>query len=296
MSHLACPKCRQVVSDDTLDTGQCPACGYDGAMMIRANRKWAWLAATFAIVGVGLAVGAYLLVPRQQWIRQARTQLIPPVSPTPARLPKPVKIDVAPAPRPVAREVKPVAKVQPAPQPHALSPPKKESAPARVGPVIRINAKEVHEKQIHNPDGVVLAADLNSNDHLTLTGQVRLLKIGTVGGKASLDASGLVAEEIVITGDVNDHAVVKLNAPNGKVMIGGHVEGSARLTVNAPGGEVIVAAQSGKLDDNAEVAIVTKDLDVKGKLAGQTRLILTLTGGGMASVGSMEETVVVIYK
>jgi hypothetical protein len=289
MPHLACPKCRFAISDEALDAGQCPGCGYAGAMVFRASRKWAWLAATLAVIGMGLAASAFLLVPRPEPKRPA-TPLVAVGSRPPLPSPKPAEPDIAPAPRPVVveREKEPPLII--------ASPRQKNPAPVRLGPVIRINAGEVREKHIHNPDGVVLVSDLNRDDRLTLTGQVRLLKIGTVGGKASLDASGLVAEEIIITGDVNQHAVVKLNAPNGKATIGGHVEGNARLTVNAPGGEVIVAAQSGRLDDDAEVAIVTKDLDVKGKLAGQARLILTLTGGGTASVGSMEEKVVVIYK
>lgn len=296
MSHLACPQCRQVVSDDALDAGPCPWCSYDGAMVARASRKWGWLAATLAVVVVGLAAAAYLLVPRQQqWIRQGRTHPMATAAPAPVRPSERPEPDIAPAPRSVVPRAQTRVSWEPAPPPHVFSPPKKNPAP-RVGTIMRIDAREVREKQIHNPDGVVQVSDLNRDDRLTLTGKVRLLKIGTVSGKASLDASRLIAEEIVITGDVNEHAVVKLNAPNGKVTIGGYVEGSARLTVNAPGGEAIVAAQSGKLDDNAEVVIVTKDLDVKGKLAGQVRLILTLTGGGTASVGSIEEKVVVIYK
>jgi len=294
MSHLACPKCRLSVSDDALDAGQCPGCGYDGAMVALASPKWAWLAATLAVVGVGLAAGVYLLFPRQQWTRHPRTHPIAVAAPAPNRPLERIEPDIAPAPRLVAPQVHTQVSWEPAPPPHAFAPPKKEPAPPR-GPIVRIDAREVREKQIHNPDGVVQLTDLNRDDRLTLTGKVRLLKIGTVGGKATLDASGLIAEEIVMTGDVNDHAVVKLSAPNGKVTIGGQVEGSARLTVTAPGGEFVVA-RSAKLDEHAEITVIAKDVEVNGRMSGQAKLVVILTGGGMAAIGAMEENAAVIYK
>ena len=137
---------------------------------------------------------------------------------------------------------------------------------------------------------------MTREDHLTLTGKVRLLKIGSVGGKAILDASGLEAEEIVITGDLNANAVVKLNAPNGNVTIGGHVTGSAKLTVTAPGGEVIVSAGSGKFDGGAEVTIQAKRVEVKGRMSGNARLVVTLTAGGSAAIGVVEDKAVVVYQ
>jgi len=136
---------------------------------------------------------------------------------------------------------------------------------------------------------------MNRDDRLTLTGRVGLLRIGTVSGKAMLDASGLEAEEIIITGDLNGKAVVTLKAPNGTVTIGGHVEGFARLTVIATGGELVVP-RSGRLDGDAEVTVVARDVDVKGKMSGHAQLIVTLTGGGTAAIGPMEEKASVVYK
>jgi hypothetical protein len=161
---------------------------------------------------------------------------------------------------------------------------------------VRIDPKEVRERTLNNPDGMVLVADMNRDEHLTIKGHVGLLKIGTISGNARLDASGLVAKEIIITGDVNQHAVVKLNAPRGRVTIGGHIEGNARVTANAPDGEIMVAAQSGKLDDDAELIVVARDVDMNGRMAGRSRLVLTLTGGGRAAIGVVEGNAVVIRK
>src|SRR6266496_5761023 len=141
MSHLTCPKCRQAVSDDALDTGLCPYCGYDGAMVIGASSKSAWLIATMAVVGVGFALGAYLLfspvdVPRQ--VPGHLTAVLNPVH-VPPQIGNPTPPDIAPAPRPVVIG----AKNDPKPAPFVVAPPKKNAwnpAPARLGPLEQINA------------------------------------------------------------------------------------------------------------------------------------------------------------
>jgi hypothetical protein len=161
---------------------------------------------------------------------------------------------------------------------------------------MRIDPKEVREMQINDRDVIIMVADMNRTEHLTIKGRVGLLTIGTISGNARLDASGLVAREVIITGDVNQHAVVKLNTPRGRVSIRGHIEGSARVNVNAPDGEIVVAAPSGKLDDDAELTVVARDADIQGRMAGRSRLVLTLTGGGRAAVGVVEENAVVIRK
>ncbi len=183
----------------------------------------------------------------------------------------------------------------PKPNPWVNAPPN-VVPPRPPGPVVLIDPREVREKQIDNPRGTATIPDMAREDRLTLTGKVRLLKIGSVGGKAILDASGLEAEEIVITGDLNATAIVKLNAPNGKVTIGGHVTGSANLTVTAAGGDVILSAGSGKFDGGAEATVLAKRLEVKGLLSGSAKLIVTLTEGGSAAIGAVEDKAMVIYK
>src|SRR4029453_13960969 len=142
---------------------------------------------------------------------------VPPPEPPKPPLPEP-------EPKPAPREVGP-----PRPNPWIIVPPKpvvpppKLVAPPKPGPTVRIDPKEVREKQINNPLATLLVPDLTRDDRLTLTGKARVLRIGSVSGKAVLDASGLEAEEVVISGDLGDTAVVKLNAPNGTVTIGGHV-------------------------------------------------------------------------
>ena len=167
----------------------------------------------------------------------------------------------------------------------------------RVGQeLLRIDPKEVREKHLDNPTGVATVADMNRDDRLTLTGKVRVLRIGTVAGKAVLDASGLEAEEVVVSGDISENAVVKLNAPKGRVTVGGHVVGVAKLTVTAPGGEFVVSAGSGKLGGACEVSVTAKRVAVRGPMAGTAKLVITLTADGSAQFGTIEDKAVVLYK
>lgn len=290
MSPLACPTCRQFVSDEALDAGRCPYCGHDGAMIATASPGGAWLIATFAVVLCGVALGAYLLIPRPEPIRvrgreTAATGL--PATPPPKQLPP--EPERAPPPR-VALPKSPPA------LPAAGAPPKKNlPAPAVVGPVQRIDPRAIREKRIDAPEGAVAISDMNREDHLTLRGTVRQLRIGSIGGRATLDASGLAAEEIIVTGDIHGRATVKLHAPDGTVTISGHVEGTARVIVDAPRGEVIVSAGSGKLDGEAQLTVIARNVAVRGVMAGNARLFVTLTGGGSVVSGPVQENASVIF-
>ena len=98
MSPLACPTCRQFVSDEALDAGRCPYCGHDGAMIATASPGGAWLIATFAVVLCGVALGAYLLIPRPEPIRGRETAATGlPATPPPKQLPP--EPERAPPPR-----------------------------------------------------------------------------------------------------------------------------------------------------------------------------------------------------
>jgi hypothetical protein len=289
MTPLECPKCGQFVSDRALDDGQCPSCGYDGAMVGAASPKRAWLVATAVVVIGGAALGAYLLIPRAETIRLHGPEIAA-IKPAPASHPQPIPAgpELAPLPRAVV--------AQPPPSPVVAAPPKQNRpAPAIVGPIRQIDPRAVRDTHIDSPDGAVLVSDMNRDGRLTLTGKVRQMRIGSVGGSAILDASGLTAQEIIVTGDLHGRATLKLNAPDGSVTISGHVEGSARVIVDAPRGEVIVSAGSGRLDGESELTVTARSVEVKGAMAGNARLIVTLTGGGAVTLGTMHENASVVY-
>lgn len=293
MAHLACPTCRQFVSDHALDAGDCPFCGYDGAMIAAASPKRAWMLSTLAVVVCGGALGAYLLVPRSEPRPVVASKIVAAEAAPTARAPSvPTEPAIAPPPRPAVSPPPLLAGVMP------LAPPKKNPWNPNLainGRVEQIDATAVRDKRIDAPEGAVSVSDMNRDDRLTLTGTVRQMRIGTVGGKAVLDAAGLVAQEIVITGDLNGSAIVKLNAPEGRVSIGGHVEGTARVLVNAPRGEVIIAAKSGKLDGKGELTVIARSVEVRGAMAGHAKLTVTLTGGGTVVLGAVQEKASVVY-
>jgi len=293
MSHLACPTCRRFVSDQALDAGECPYCGYDDAMIAAGNPKRAWLFSTIAVVVCGGALGAYLLVPRSELRPVGANNFVAAESSRTSRAQSiPSGPSIAPMPRP-AVPLSALSVVGMPPAPPRMNP--WNPNVAINGLVERIDARAVREKRIDAPDRAVSVSDMNREDRLTLTGAVRQLRIGTIGGNAVLDASGLVAQEILITGDLNGGATVKLFAPDGKVSIGGHVEGRARVTVNAPRGHVLIDAESGKLDGKGELTVIARSVEVRGTMAGNAKLIVTLTGGGTVVLGAVQEEATVVY-
>ncbi len=306
MSTLTCPKCRQGMTDDALDVGQCPACGFplDGPLVLDGTNKRRPPALLFAVAGVLVAGAAgYAYFGQSEPTREvadARNDDTP-VTPIKHIAPFPH----APKPRDPRSPDQPITlkpidpngtggnKVQP------LVPPIVE--PNRVGPrpigvVMKVDPKIAPMRHFDQPDDMAALPDLNSGDRVVLTGKVRTLRIGSVNGKGSIDASGLIAEEIVITGDLNGEAVVTLNSPGGKVTLGGYVGGVSKLTVIAPGGEVIVLADSGRLTGSAVTTVTAKRLNVAGKLLGGARLNATLTTGGSLKLTTTEEGAIVTYK
>jgi len=283
-----------LVTDGALDAGECPFCGYDGAMVSPANPKRAWLLSTVAVVFGGVALGAYLLFPRSELLRIHDRDFTIQTAPGSNSQPTATGPELAPLPRSIAGPS--IARQSPAP-PVATPPPKEkpELAPAVLGLVERVDARVVRNRRIDAPEGAVTVSDMNRTVRLTLTGVVRQLRIGTVGGDAVLDASGLAAREIVVTGDLSGRATVRLHAPGGTVSIGGHIEGAARVVVEAPRGEVVLRAGSGRLDEDGELTVTARSVEVKGAMAGNAKLIVTLTGGGTVTLGTMHENASVVY-
>lgn len=291
MTTLSCPKCRQHMPDDALDRGQCPACGFplDGPLVLDpvARRP---RTALFAVGGAILVTaGAAAFSAFGDGFGAAST-------------PAPDVASIAPA------AVEPVGRIDPPPRPAKSGPPEvgapfanppapdpKTGGPRAIGVVMKVDPRVAATRHFDHPDDTAALPDLNSGARVVLTGRVRALRIGSVHGGASIDASGLVAEEVVITGDLNGDAVVTLNAPSGKVTIGGYVVGNAKLTVAAPGGEVVLAS-SGRVTGNSVVAVTAKRVEAAGTVTGNARLHATLTAGGSLRLSTVEEGATVTYK
>jgi hypothetical protein len=317
MDSLSCPKCRRALPEDALDAGQCPLCGFplDGPVLLAAPGSHAGSKLLlFALGGVVLLAGVVTvyavsdrsdpppeLVLTKPAIRpEPATEAAPVthIAPFP-HAPKPSDASATNPPAPGAEppgpkgdQGQPPVPV-PAPVP-VVNPPKKDG-PRPIGVVMKVDPKIAPKRHFDHPDDTAAVPDLNTGDRVTLTGKVRVLKLGSVNGKGVLDASGLVAEEVVITGDLNSEAQVSVNAPNGTVMVGGYVTGTAKLTIAAPGGEVIVAG-SGRLSGGPLVTVTAKRLEVKCPMSGNARINATLTAGGSLKLTLTEENATVSYK
>jgi hypothetical protein len=310
MTTLTCPKCRLGMPDDALDAGLCPGCGFplDGPLVLdtpgsAATTRWK-IAAGLVVVLAGTGVAGYQgyqFLGRESADRSRETadrgrdpdSPAPPVAPLPHES---KRRDSGSTPRtestPGDHQGKDGGPVLP---PGAAVDPPKGNAPRPVGVVMKVDPRVAAQRHFDHPDDTAAVSDLNTNDHVVLTGRVRTLRLGSVNGRGSVDASGLAAEEVIVTGDLNGEATVAIHAPDGRVRIGGYVGGSSKLTVRAPGGEVVLA-NSGRFTGGSAVAVTAKRLTALGVLGGGSRVDVTITAGGSLKVTRAEEGATVRYK
>lgn len=295
MQQLICPKCRHTQSDDALDSGECPYCGFDGPAIAAPK----WLRPVYLALSIlALGVVATVLIFRRQTEpnethpseRDTATVIAHRVSDRLLANPQgtPTGRSPAPAPRQVSASHPTTSLEQVIPERITVEPPK--------GPVIRIVAAESPERHLDYPYGAVSVADLTRADRLKLTGRVRLLRLGSISGNSILDASELVANEVIISGDVSHQAVVRLNAPKGVVRIGGHVVGSASLVILAPDGELLVTASSAKLGGDCRIATTTRRVAIQAPVMGNASLSVTFTSRGVLQVAEMSGQAKVQYE
>jgi hypothetical protein len=224
--------------------------------------------------------------PRQQpeFVAASPSEPALPIAPFPHE-PKPAEPEVEPNPAP---GVKPEPIAEPVP------PPKREK-PRPVGVVMKVDPKIAAVRHFDQPDDTAALTDVNTSDRVVLTGRLRGLRIGSVNGKGSIDASRLTVEEVVITGDFNSEAVVKLNAPGGKVTVGGFVLGAPKLIVTAPGGEVVVA-KTGRISGASVLTITARRFEAQGRIGGAARVNLALSAGGSMKLTTMDDRATVAWR
>ena len=68
-----------------------------------------------------------------------------------------------------------------------------------------------------------LPSTMRKGEHVVLKGEVKHLKLSGLDAGTILDASGLKAGEVTISGKIDGRSVLKLNVPNGLVTISGTV-------------------------------------------------------------------------
>jgi hypothetical protein len=289
MVTLTCPKCRHAMPEDALDVGQCPTCGFplDGPLAFGSpgpRRRAARLLAAAGAVGLlaGGGYAGYALLNRTHSGGETTAADRRP-EPEPAAAVRPVA--------PFPHEPRRTRAADPEPEP----PPPTRDGPRPVAVVVPVNPKIAPVRHFDQPDDTVRLPDLNTNDRVVLTGRVRVLRLGSVNGKGSVDASGLAAEEVLITGDLNGEAVVTVCAPSGTVALGGNVMGLSKLTIRAPGGRVLLE-RSGRFTGRSTATITARRLEALGPLTGDTKVNVTFTRGGSLKLVRAEEGAILTYR
>lgn len=310
MTTLTCPKCRQGMPDEALDVGQCPACGFplDGPVVLGPQNGGAGVKRLLIAVGVlvllaGAGFGSYTLFTEANNNTETELAKRDPVVNT--LDPEPPVVHRAPWPHEPKRldpgapqNTNPMPgtgdKGQPPEVPVIAVPPKKDG-PRPIGVKMAVNPKIEPNRHFDNPDDIAAVPDLNSNDRVVLTGRVRTLTLGAVNGKGTVDASGLVAEEVIIGGDMTSEANVTVNAPSGKVTLKGWIAGNSHVTVQAAGGTVVLG-DSGRCTGGSTITITAKRVESTGMMNGGTKVNVTFTAGGFMKIAKAEEGATITYK
>jgi hypothetical protein len=138
------------------------------------------------------------------------------------------------------------------------------------------------------PDVVyVLPSDLRKAPRVILRGKVKALKVISLDNGQVLDASGLTAETVSVSGRVGNGSVLKVNAPGGIVNINEGISGKSSVEINAPGGEVRFTRETrpgrpgSEIDGGSTVTITARRVDLRGDVNGiETRVTVNLTDDG----------------
>jgi hypothetical protein len=140
---------------------------------------------------------------------------------------------------------------------------------------------------LNQPGGEFKLPSLNQGRTLKIVGQIKTLRLTSINDGATLDATGLRVETILMDGGVNGRSTVKLAAPKGRVHLRGSINGESTVTIDAPDGVVILSGPNGSSKDvdiingESKLKIVTRELELQGVINGtQTLLDVTFTKQG----------------
>ncbi len=141
--------------------------------------------------------------------------------------------------------------------------------------------------ELNQPNGEFRLPSLNQGKALRIVGQIKTLRLSSFNDGASLDATGLRVETIILDGSVNSRSSLKLAAPKGRVHLRGSVNGESTVAIDAPDGVVILSGPLGSNHDvdivngESKLKITTRELELQGVVNGtRTQLDVTFTKQG----------------
>jgi hypothetical protein len=217
-----------------------------------------------------------------------------PLAPMPHEpVPKPLAFGPGPGDDPEAK-ANPLPGRAPNADPN-LEPDAKVVPPAPPG---RVTTHEINE-----PDNIYSVPVMKKGEHIVLKGKVKTLRVHGLDAGAILNASGLEASVITVTGKIDNRSKLVLNAPGGTVNLSAKVDARSIVEITAPGGEVRFTAQTtptregSKIDNGSTVAITARTIEFKGDITGaETKVSLILTRNAWLKVASINGQALVEYK
>jgi hypothetical protein len=248
-----------------------------------------------ALCGVGglLGVRAALDRPAPQ-TAEPESVALPKFDPLASRAPapaprKPAAPEVAPMPHEVID--KPVAMTEPEPEAEFRLP----------QPLPEPGVVVTHT--INKPDDTYPIPAMKRGERVVLKGKVKTLRVHGLDAGSVLDASGLEAAVVTVTGKIDNGSTLKLHAPRGVVHLTAKVDNFSSLDVRAPEGEVRFMLpttdrrEGSKIDNGSKVAITARAVEFRGDIAGNnTRVAVTLTRSGFLKVASVGGKAAVEYR
>jgi len=144
---------------------------------------------------------------------------------------------------------------------------------------------------------VVFVGDVNSGSRVLL-GKAQVLSIRDVNDRSVIDASALGAKEIRVHGAVNSNSTVKLHAPLGLVEFLGEINDRAQIDLVVPDGKVVLKGRGdSSINGDANLTIVTRDLDIRGAVHGtKTRINVSFTSNASLKFRRLTSGVNLVYQ
>lgn len=171
--------------------------------------------------------------------------------------------------------------------------------PAPPPPPVRATVIEVNQPD----DTYVVPFSMKNGEHVILRGKVKTLRVHALDAGAVLDASALEASVITVTGKIDNHSTLKLNAPHGTVHVTGKVDGQSAVMINAPEGEVRFmlmttnAREGSKIDNGSQVAVTASTVELRGDITGtDTKVSVMLSRNAWLKIATVTDNATVEYK
>jgi len=156
--------------------------------------------------------------------------------------------------------------------PEVAPPPRVAVAPA--APVEPVAEPADGVIALNNPNGEYVLPDAIDLDAVALTGEIGVLKIGRVSGRAVVDATKLRAKVVIVSDRVDGEGVLRMRATE-RIEFHGRIDGAATVTAEAPGGAVRFTTEAARIDGGAKVLVSAAKVEFVGKVDGGSRLTVS---------------------